>query len=89
MDMIRYLYKSIISIKCQLPDATELQQAGAGCRTAASRVQKMVLSKPGGSPQGADDGVVEASEPPERPRPAPDEKPSKSVVNLAVIEHLA
>jgi hypothetical protein len=46
-------------------------------------VQKMVSSKSGGGLQGANDGVVEAS------RPAPDEKPSKSVVDAAVIERLA
>jgi hypothetical protein len=46
----------------------------------------MVSSTPGGGLQGADDGDVEASPP--RPRPAPDEKPSKSVVDTAVIKHL-
>jgi hypothetical protein len=40
-----------------------LQPAGAGCRTTARRVQRMVSSKSGGGLQGADDGVVEASPP--------------------------
>ena len=39
------------------------QPAGAGCRTAARRVQRMVSSKSGGGLQEADDGVVEASPP--------------------------
>ena len=42
---------------------------------------------PGDGPRrGVDDGGVEAGELPARPRPAPVEKPSKSVVDAAVIE---
>jgi hypothetical protein len=44
---------------------------------------------PGSGPRGADDGGVEAGELPARPRPAPDEKPSKSVVDAAAIERPA
>ena len=47
-------------------------------------MQRMVSSKPGGGLQGADDGVVEDS-----PPRALDEKPSKSVVDAAVIERLS
>ncbi len=41
---------------------------------------------PGDGPRGVDDGGVEAGELPARPRPAPVEKPSKFVVDAAVVE---
>jgi hypothetical protein len=44
---------------------------------------------PGGGPQSADDDDVGAGELPARPRPAPDEKLSKPVVDAAVIERPA
>jgi hypothetical protein len=40
-----------------------MQPVGAGCWTAARRVQKMVSSQSGSGLQGADDGGVEASPP--------------------------
>jgi hypothetical protein len=65
-------------------DWEALQPAGAGCRTAARRVQRMVSSKSGGGLQEADDDVVEASTP-ARPHPAPDEKPSIIFIELILL----